>query len=341
MQAQILSSPLSYRYLLNLSASKTLAFSRKHLNPFSAPKRNASLLGFSPLGVFRRNLDGWKRKRGGTVYSSAEERNTTTNTLRKRKVIEHICLLQGKEDLSEEQEQNMLDYLYTTQYQMRGIIAISLGRVSGSNSENCTHAVYVRFQRKEDLAMFYENHFYTGVIKDHVMPYCHGIKSVDFESEVEDDILPIFRKGEEFNFGLELVLLIKFVESSLDGAAEDALIALDKLTMEFPSLIVQTTKGVLQMSPFLMICKFWLCNTLHDIPELLTFLFSNLSGSNFNRHSEEYTHGVVIRFRSSEAFEIFMNSSEYNDMWRSKFQPIIRKAIPISFSVDPVGTELM
>lgn len=99
---------------------------------------------------------------------------------------------------------------------------------------------------------------------------------------------------------MELVLLIKFVESSLDGAAEDALIALDKLTMEFPSLIVQTTKGVLKMSPFLMICKFWQCNTLHDIPELLTFLFSNLSGSNFNRHSEEYTHGVVIRFRSCE-----------------------------------------
>lgn len=32
-----------------------------------------------------------------------------------------------KEDLSEEQEKDMLDYLYTTQYQMRGIIAISLG----------------------------------------------------------------------------------------------------------------------------------------------------------------------------------------------------------------------
>lgn len=121
MQAQILSSPLSYRYLLNQSASKTLAFSRKHLNPFSAPKRNgrcfpaesirfvefiylfiyvvylfscfsmATLLGFSPVGVFRRNLDGWKRKRGGTVYSSAEERNTTTNTLRKRLFLHFVC----------------------------------------------------------------------------------------------------------------------------------------------------------------------------------------------------------------------------------------------------------
>nr|GLL23100.1 stress-response A/B barrel domain-containing protein UP3 isoform X2 [Ipomoea trifida] len=215
--------------------------------------------------LFKETLESFLRTQTEWIFTgwSIQEEFGWLETEEGRKVIEHICLLQGKEDLSEEQEQNMLDYLYTTQYQMRGIIAISLGRVSGSNSENCTHAVYVRFQRKEDLAMFYENHFYTGVIKDHVMPYCHGIKSVDFESEVEDDILPIFRKGEEFNFGLELLLLIEFVESSLDGAAEDALIALDKLTMEFPSLIVQTTKG-----------------------------------SNFNRHSEEYTHGVAIRFRS-------------------------------------------
>lgn len=44
-----------------------------------------------------------------------------------RKVVEHICLFKAKEDLSEEEEKDMLDYLYTTQYQMRGIIAISLG----------------------------------------------------------------------------------------------------------------------------------------------------------------------------------------------------------------------
>lgn len=44
-----------------------------------------------------------------------------------RGVVEHICLIRAKEDLSEEQEKDMLDYLYTTQYQMRGIIAISLG----------------------------------------------------------------------------------------------------------------------------------------------------------------------------------------------------------------------
>jgi hypothetical protein len=44
-----------------------------------------------------------------------------------RKVVEHICLLKAKENLSDEEEKDMLDYLYTTQYQMGGIVAISLG----------------------------------------------------------------------------------------------------------------------------------------------------------------------------------------------------------------------
>lgn len=95
--------------------------------------------------------------------------------------------------------------------------------------------MFMRFQRNEDLAKFYENPFYTKVLQEHVMPYCHvclsckhqylrsyvhskspadidlilcyfelrdffsnsqGILNFDYETEVEDDILPIFRKGE-------------------------------------------------------------------------------------------------------------------------------------------------
>lgn len=44
-----------------------------------------------------------------------------------RKVVEHVCLLKAKGDLSEQEESDMLDHLYTTQYQMGGIVAISLG----------------------------------------------------------------------------------------------------------------------------------------------------------------------------------------------------------------------
>ncbi|XAR70324.1 hypothetical protein NMG60_11027138 [Bertholletia excelsa] len=247
-----------------------------------------------------------KMKNHSAIFSSPEGQGFSVDIGKKRKVVEHVCLLKAKEDLSDEKEEDMLDYLYTSQYQMGGIVAVSLGRISDENPENYTHALYMRFQRKEDLTKFYNNPFYSGVLKDYVMPYCHGLINVDYESEVDDDILPIFRKGEEFNYGVEFILLIEFIESALGKPVEDALASLEKLTMECPSLIVQATQGL-----------------------------------NFNLTNNEYTHGAVIRFRSIEAFDMFMGSIEYKDMWRSKFQPITRKALPIHFTVDPVGTEIM
>ncbi|XP_057510416.1 uncharacterized protein LOC130792848 isoform X1 [Actinidia eriantha] len=247
-----------------------------------------------------------QKKNQGAIISASDEQKSSVDTGRKRKVVEHLCLLKAKEDLSEEKEEDMMDYLYTSQYQMGGIVAVLLGHISDPNIENYTHAFYNRFQRKEDLAKFYDNPFYLGVLKDYVMPNCHGLINVDYESEVEDDILLIFRKGEEFNYGVEFILLLEFLERALGRPVEEALASLARLTTEFPSLIVQATQG-----------------------------------SNFNFTNKEYTHGMVIRFRSLEAFEIFMGSSEYTDMWRSKFLSITRKVLSIPFSVDPVGTEIM
>lgn len=44
-----------------------------------------------------------------------------------RKIVEHLMLVKAKEELSDVEEKNMLDYLYTSQYHMSGILAISLG----------------------------------------------------------------------------------------------------------------------------------------------------------------------------------------------------------------------
>ncbi|XP_022985458.1 uncharacterized protein LOC111483461 isoform X2 [Cucurbita maxima] len=176
--------------------------------------------------------------------SASGEHSPTTNLGKKRKVFEHISLLKARENISEEEENDLLDYLYTTQYQMRGIVAVSLGRACGQNSESYTHGVYMRFQRKEDLEKFYVNPFYSRILNEHVMPYCHGLIHVDYESEVEDDMLPIFRKGEEFNYGVEFVLLIKFLQDSFGKPLEDALNSLEQLAIDNPSLIVQFTQDI-------------------------------------------------------------------------------------------------
>ncbi|GAU19485.1 hypothetical protein TSUD_77290 [Trifolium subterraneum] len=269
------------------------------------PRRLAPTLSFQ--AAYKWN--GFKiRSNNQMRVLCAADDNQSSNlaSQRKRKVVEHICLLNAKEDLSEEEENDMLDYLYTTQYQMGGIIAISLGRISAQNGDQYTHALYMRFQRKENLEKFYENSFYLKVLKDHVMTYCHELMNMDYESEVDDDMLSIFRKGEEFSHGVEFVLLLSFNAGALDNQVEHALASLATVMLESPSLIVQFTQG-----------------------------------SNFNPSSKEYTHTVVIRFRSVEAFEIFIHSQEYKNVWLSKFQPIVQKSLSLHFLVDPVGTEIM
>lgn len=134
----------------------------------------------------------------------------------------------------------------------------------------------------------------------------HGLINVDYESEVEDAILPIFRKGEEFNYGEEFVLLLAFAKNASDVHIKDALDSFANLTSSFPSLIVQSTQG-----------------------------------SNLNVSSKEFMHAAVVRFRSLDALEIFVGGVEYKKMWRYKFEAIIQKVVALHYSVDPVGTDIM
>lgn len=90
--------------------------------------------------------------------------------VKKRKIVEHIILLRGKPNISDAEEKDMLDYLYTSQYQMRGILAVSLGRIERPNTENFTHAVFMRFQQKEDIAKFQSSTYYSKVLDEHVKP---------------------------------------------------------------------------------------------------------------------------------------------------------------------------
>ncbi|CAN6462339.1 unnamed protein product [Victoria cruziana] len=222
----------------------------------------------------------------------------------KRNIVEHIVLLKAKSDLSEDDEKDMLDSLYTSQYHISGILAISLGRIADPNDDGFTHGVYMRFQRKEDLARFYQNSLYRKVLEDHVLSHCHDLTCLDYESQVEDDILPIFRRGEAFEYGVEFLLLISIYDNALDEDVDDAFCAFTTLAEAFSSLIVQSTQG-----------------------------------SNFSTNDGEYTHGAVIRFPSSEALEEFRGSSEYANTWLKKFKPITRKSLAVHFLVCPVGTQ--
>ncbi|VAI14067.1 uncharacterized protein LOC125508127 isoform X2 [Triticum urartu] len=230
----------------------------------------------------------------------------SSDTVKKRKIVEHIILLRAKPNISDAEEKDMLDYLYTSQYQMRGILTVSLGRIEGPNSESFTHAVFMRFQQKEDIAKFQNSSYYFNVLDEHVKPVSYGLVSVDFESEVEDDIIPLFRRGEDFNYGVEFMLLISFLETASRESVEDALAHLQKLIIHYNSFIVQATSGC----------------CLDHMDSL-------------------YSHAAVIRFPSIDDFKLFKESTEYKDMWTSKFHPVTERCLELHFVVDPVGNQLM
>uniref|UniRef100_A0A0E0K7R1 Stress-response A/B barrel domain-containing protein n=1 Tax=Oryza punctata TaxID=4537 RepID=A0A0E0K7R1_ORYPU len=117
----------------------------------------------------------------------------------------------------------------------RRICDWSKGRIEDPNTENFTHAVLMRFQQKADIAKFQSSPYYYKILDE------HGSVSVDFESEVEDDIIPLFRRGEDFNHGVEFMLLISFLESASGDSVEDALASLQRFISQCSSFIVQAT----------------------------------------------------------------------------------------------------
>jgi len=44
------------------------------------------------------------------------------------------------------------------------------GRIEEPNSENFTHAVFMRFQQKEDIVKFHSSAYYSKILDDHVKP---------------------------------------------------------------------------------------------------------------------------------------------------------------------------
>eukprot|EP00249_Psilotum_nudum_P014681 c24948_g1_i8 orf=196-1134(+) len=222
-----------------------------------------------------------------------------------RRVIEHVTLFQMNEDFSKDQATVMLDYLYTMQYQMRGIIAVSLGYVN-NNAEGCTHASVMRFPSVETLKAYYEHPIRTMITNEYIIPYQHEFICVDYEADVQDDIMSIFRRGEEFERGVENVMFLKVKEGIGPGIVQQALRSLSDLIQDFGSLVVQHT-----------------------------------AGTNFGNLNKDYTHGMITRFPSEEAKTIFTQHPSFLEVMENKVFPMSSKVLSVDFAVEPIGTTVL
>eukprot|EP00252_Welwitschia_mirabilis_P021586 TRINITY_DN5573_c0_g1_i2.p1 TRINITY_DN5573_c0_g1~~TRINITY_DN5573_c0_g1_i2.p1 ORF type:complete len:224 (+),score=45.97 TRINITY_DN5573_c0_g1_i2:227-898(+) len=198
----------------------------------------------NPCGANEKNFSRLSRI---AVHASHESKPEITqkhyDSKGKRKIVEHIVLYRTKEGISQEEEKDMLDFLYTSQYYMRGILSISLGCIINKNPEGYTHAVCMRFPSKEILEDYYTSTIQSNLLDEHVIPYCHHTMSIDFEADVEDDIIPLFRRGEDFEHGIEFLILIAAREDASTDAIWDAVAAFLKILHDVGSMIVQCTYG--------------------------------------------------------------------------------------------------
>ncbi|KAG0598600.1 hypothetical protein M758_12G086700 [Ceratodon purpureus] len=230
-----------------------------------------------------------------------QESTRPTDGLR-RKVVEHVVLLQMEEDLTDEQEKDMLDHLYSLQYHYRGILAVSLGRVVERMPEGVTHAFFQRFPSFEALEQYMNHPARLKVADEFISPYCKGRIVADFEAEVEDDLEPLFRRGDKFQQGIEHVVLIKVREGASQAGTEGMMEAFNALPQQIdPSVIVQLTAGV-----------------------------------NLSDRSKGYTHGVLVRVPSEEALDTFSKHPAYVSVFTEKVLPISAGLLSADFLVDPV-----
>ena len=137
----------------------------------------------------------------------------------KAAVVEYLLLLQAKEGASAEDIEVALDTVWSLQYMARNIICASAGAItsitySPSNRApaaaalNFTHVVHFRLMSRGAFEEFMANPTTAKVMTETVAPLCEQTAQVVFEGLVTKQLEALFRRGEEFETGLEHVIMM-------------------------------------------------------------------------------------------------------------------------------------
>eukprot|EP00850_Spirogloea_muscicola_P012184 SM000078S22043 [mRNA] locus=s78:134484:137012:- [translate_table: standard] len=270
-----------------------------------------------------------------------------------RGIVEHVVLLQMQDNLTDEQEAEMLDHLYTLQYYYRYILSTSLGRIHSRNSKGFTHALLVRFPSQKALTEYYELPHQQEILQRYVNPYLEvriskcitydvsaniagplgmldmlssssnllfqsppvqrsticvlqDVLIVDFESEVEEDIEALFRRGDAFEAGIEHIVLVRVKEGTSKEDSKAMVEALAELPSKIGDNVVQLT-----------------------------------TGTNFAKQSQGYTHGLVVRVPSDEDLQAYNKHPSHREVLKKWVLPVSQSLLAVDFRVDPIGSRLM
>jgi hypothetical protein len=194
-----------------------------------------------------------------------------------RTVVDHAVLFRMKDELTKEQEQEMLDALFTLQYQTKGVLYLSAGRVLEKTADGVTHALFARFAKKEDVDAYMQHPGRVTIARELVGPYYNGLVILDVEDKVADDLEAIF--GREFaqRGGIDHFVLFKVKK----GTSQESIDAMLQSFRDFAA----------SLDPSIM--------------------FQLTAGTNISPVGKGYTHGFIARVPSDAALEAFVKSEGY------------------------------
>eukprot|EP00898_Chlorokybus_atmophyticus_P008060 jgi/Chlat1/8255/Chrsp77S07674 len=223
----------------------------------------------------------------------------------KTRVVEHVVLFKMGEDFDDRAETDMLDNLYTLQYMCPSVLAISVGANvnSPAQSGGYTHALYVRFPDMAALDRYLVHPAHLSCVETYVKPFVQDTLAIDFQAEVDNDINTVFRRGDDWDQGVEHLVLLKVKEGT---TSEQEATMLERL-QSLPQVIGES---VLQIT----------------------------AGANFSTRSKGYTHGLVARCPSEEHLHTYARHPEHRTILRKQVLPISDSMpIAVDFVVNPLG----
>jgi hypothetical protein len=137
----------------------------------------------------------------------------------KAAVLEYLLLLQANETASDEEITIALDTVWSLQYMARNIVCASAGAITSITSSpsnqapsaaalNFTHVVHFRLMSRGAFEEFMAHPMTAKVMSETIAPLCKQTAQVVFEGLVTKQLEALFRRGEEFESGLEHVIMM-------------------------------------------------------------------------------------------------------------------------------------
>eukprot|EP00899_Mesostigma_viride_P013069 jgi/Mesvir1/21763/Mv04167-RA.1 len=230
-------------------------------------------------------------------------------------VLEHVVLLRVRASTSPEDEQQMMDRLYGTQYLYPKVLSLTIGpNIAKQSTHGFTHGMFVRLPSTAALADFYRLPSQRKTFEDYVLPFVEEIWTFSYESRVENDIGPIFRRGDEWDTGVDHVTLYKAPETASEETRQ----------LLVTHLLAASGAGGGSDSPDIL-----QATAGRSVAE-------EASASLGGKHG--FTHGVTVRLGSEADLNMHLTDASRSQLLSSQVLPHTEQQLEMSILVAPVGT---